>query len=195
MDKVPSSSPAEPLRASPSVRPPAREDRDKNGAPGKRKDVRYPVSATAEVIEGRSRTRLSARASDLSLSGCYLDAVNIFPVATAVALRLTSENRTFECEARVVYTLSGMGMGLAFTKISPAQAPKLRDWIAELSGEADATAPLEGGLEFESIEPRPPERQNSNGSQDVLTDLISLLQRKGVLNESEANTFRNRITR
>lgn len=177
-----------------SLAPPA-EARREGGVAEKRKNVRYPVSAAAEVVEARSRTRLSARASDISLSGCYLDAINIFPVGAAVALRLTAETRTFECEARVTYSLPGMGMGLAFTKISPSQAPLLRDWIAELAGQADDASPVDPEIAFESAAALPSESPSSNGRQDVLYELVSLLQRKGILSESEANTFRSKMTR
>ena len=177
-----------------SLAAPAEAPREGSGAE-KRKDTRYPVSAAAEVVELRSRTRLSARAADISLSGCYLDAINLFPAGSAVALRLTAETRTFECEARVTYSLPGMGMGLAFTKMSPSQATMLRDWIKELAGQAGDAAPVEPVIEFDSAVTRPATNQVSNGRQDVLYELVSLLQRKGILSESEANTFRSKITR
>jgi PilZ domain len=100
----------------------------------KRSDVRYPVSAEAVLIDHRSRTRLNGRAADLSLAGCYLDATQLLPVGVSVRLRLSTETRSFECEAQVVYALQGLGMVLVFVKISPDQAAELHNWIAELSG-------------------------------------------------------------
>ena len=177
-----------------SLASPAEAQREGGGAE-KRKAVRYPVSAAAEIVEARSRTRLSARASDISLSGCYLDAINLFPVGAAVALRLTNEARTFECEARVTYSLPGMGMGMVFTKISPSQAAVLRAWIAELAGQASDTSAVDPEIEFESEKPQPSDGQYSDGWRDVLYELVSLLQRKGILGETEANTLRSRIAR
>ena len=55
----------------------------------RRGGVRYTVSADAVVVDARSRTRLRGRASDLSLSGCYLDAISLFAVDTSVGLQLT----------------------------------------------------------------------------------------------------------
>jgi hypothetical protein len=185
MDKVPSNS----LAARPQAH--ARAE----GGWTERKDIRYPVSAAAEIIEARSRTRLSARAADISLGGCYLDAINLFPVGAVVALRLTAEARTFECEARVTYSLPGMGMGLTFTKVSSSQAAALRAWVAELSGQTSDSPTADPEIEFEPVTTRPEPDPSSNGQQDVLSELISLLKRKGILNESEANTLRSRITR
>lgn len=94
----------------------------------RRGGVRYTVSADAILIDASSQTRLRGRAADISLTGCYLDAINLFPVGTNVGLRLTAAAHSFACEARVTYSLPGMGMGLAFTKISPDEATNnLRD--------------------------------------------------------------------
>jgi hypothetical protein len=85
----------------------------------KRRNTRYAVCADATIVEVLSSTRLQGRAADLSLGGCYLDGINLFPVAASVRLRLTTETHTFECEARVTFSVPGMGMGLVFTKTSP----------------------------------------------------------------------------
>ena len=96
-------------------------------------------SALAEVIEPRPRTRLTCRATDLSLGGSYADTISPFAVGTAVLVRLSCEGRSFQTGARVTYALNGMGMGLAFTPEMPAeQAAALHSWIAELSGDFQA---------------------------------------------------------
>jgi hypothetical protein len=113
-----------------------------------------------------------------------------------VGLRLTCEGHSFACEARVAYSLPGMGMGLAFTKIPPDQATELRRWIAELSGDLDAAAPLlvpelsepQTDRETAEIEPSP-------GLQSVLAELVTVLRRKGLLDESEAASLRNKLAR
>lgn len=161
----------------------------------RRTETRYPVSAAAELIETASHTRLSARAADLSLSGCYLDAINLFPVGSTVRVRLTTEAHSFECEARVAYSLQGMGMGIVFTNMSPAQATALRDWIAELSGATVSAAPQAPAFDFNSTKRRSTERESYGRWQDVMSDLLSVLQRKGILTESEADGIRNKITR
>jgi hypothetical protein len=53
-----------------------------------------------------------------------------------VKLRITSEKRSFEAHADVVYSKTGMGMGLAFTTVEPEQLNILDRWLAELSGAA-----------------------------------------------------------
>ncbi len=50
----------------------------------KRNDPRVPLIAAAEVTEVATGTRLSARTSDLSRTGCYIDTLNPTPVKTVV---------------------------------------------------------------------------------------------------------------
>ena len=93
---------------------------------------RCPFVATAEVVEMSSKTRLSARISELGLGGCYVDAFNPFPQGTLVELRILRDQGVFEAKARVVYTQASFGMGLAFTEISKDHRLLLEDWLAEV---------------------------------------------------------------
>jgi hypothetical protein len=88
--------------------------------------------ASAEVIEPASDTRISARTSELGLGGCYIETLNPLPDATMVRVRILRDQGVFEAEAKVVYTHSSFGMGLAFTKMEPKQRALLEDWLAEL---------------------------------------------------------------
>jgi len=71
------------------------------------------ISVPAEVVEPRSEVRFSARASDLSFQGCYIDTLNPFPVGTTVLLHLSKAKDVFETQARVCSCQMGMGMGLS----------------------------------------------------------------------------------
>lgn len=87
----------------------------------RRASVRYPFTAAADVVDVQEAARLSARTSDLGRGGCFIDTVSTFPVGTIVSLRITSEGKSFEGRACVVYEAIGMGMGLAFTRVEPDQ--------------------------------------------------------------------------
>jgi hypothetical protein len=108
MDKARSNSLAAPLRADAVAEKTLERARGEGSGAEKRRDVRYPVSAAAEIVEARSRTRLSARAADISLSGCYLDAINLFPVGSAVG-----------CDSR---------MKLARSNARPASLTRFPEW-------------------------------------------------------------------
>ena len=47
-------------------------------------------------------------------------------------VRILRDQGVFEAEAKVVYSHSSFGMGLAFIKMEPKQRALLEDWLAEL---------------------------------------------------------------
>jgi hypothetical protein len=111
------------------TKPAAKED----SPPAKRRAVRRcPFVASAEVIELSSDTRLSVRTSELGLGGCYIETMNPFSEGALVHLRILRDQGVFETQAKVVYSQSTFGMGLAFTEMAPTQRAMLEDWLAEI---------------------------------------------------------------
>jgi hypothetical protein len=132
--------------------------------------------------------KLQARTSDLSGGGCYVDTTTPLAVDTTVKMRLTKDKRSFTVEARVVYSLPGMGMGLAFTSADPGQVAVLKRWIGELSGELvpEFSTP-------EPAEPIPTAKGSDNGPSSVLSALIFELMRQGVLSNEKGKTMIDQI--
>jgi hypothetical protein len=102
-----------------------------------RRSPRYPFFASAEIIDLQTKTKFTARTSELSRHGCYMDMMNPFPLGTSVAIRITCQERTLESPARVVYSQPNMGMGVAFEELPPGQEGTLDKWLAELEGKPD----------------------------------------------------------
>jgi hypothetical protein len=122
-----------------------REDRSKKKArgatltagesspPAKRRAVRRcSFVASAELTELSSGAQLSARTSELGIGGCYIETLNPFAEGTLVQVRVHRDQGVFEAKAKVVYSHSNSGMGLAFTEIVPKQRLVLEDWLAEI---------------------------------------------------------------
>src|SRR2546430_17578310 len=96
--------------------------RSKPLQPAKKRSVRRcPLVASAEGTEPRSGALLSARTSELGLGGCYIDALNPFPEGTLVGVRILRDQVVFETKAKVVDCDPRVGLGLAFTQITPDQ--------------------------------------------------------------------------
>jgi PilZ domain len=93
---------------------------------------RCPFVASVEVTELGSKTRLSARTSEMGAGGCYVDALNPFAIGTEVQLRVTRDQGSFEAKAKVVYCDPSFGMGLEFTEVAPEQRLVLENWLAEI---------------------------------------------------------------
>ena len=93
--------------------------------------ARYPLILAAEVSGQDGSAVVSARSSDVSRSGCYIDTLNPVPVATQVRLRLRRGDEVFETDARVMYVCPGLGMGVMFSKETPDHQLAILDrWLA-----------------------------------------------------------------
>jgi PilZ domain len=102
----------------------------------RRRNTRYAFIADVEVLEPNSGIAIPGRTADLSRGGCYVDTVNPFPADTVVKLRLTKWDRSFEAQAKVVYSVVGMGMGLMFVAVDREQRWTMEIWMAELGQSA-----------------------------------------------------------
>jgi hypothetical protein len=99
----------------------------------RRRAPRYPFIADAEVIETASDTKLSAKTSDLSIGGCFLDMLNPSPEGTEIQVRISHASTTFTARGRVVFVFPNMGMGVVFTRVEDNQLAALQKWLSELS--------------------------------------------------------------
>jgi hypothetical protein len=98
-----------------------------------RRVPRYPFYAAAEVIDTQSQTKMSARTSELSRHGCYIDMLNPFPLGMTVKIKIVYQEQTFEAKGRVVYSQRNMGMGIAFDTAKLTSAQILDKWITDLT--------------------------------------------------------------
>jgi hypothetical protein len=151
---------------------------------------RYGFTATAEVVDMHSRTRMNTRISDLSMEGCYVDTNAPFPVRTKVRIRVTASKKTFETQGVVVYSLPNMGMGIAFSEPEPAHAAILKSWIDELSGAVPA-----GFEPSESDAPTSAESAHKDAQLHVLQELITALMRKNTLTETEGKALLQHLSK
>lgn len=179
-----------------SAEPPPGADKPAESAE-RRKSPRFAVSASADMLELRTRTRISGRASDLGAGGCYIDTVTPFPVGTSVVLNLTSEHHNVHAMANVIYAHTGMGMGLAFAEMTPTQKANLSIWLGELGGETPkAEPPSEADTPFlqEATILEPIANAKRTGLLEALQELVSLLGNKRVLTEAEVELLRDKMT-
>ena len=95
----------------------------------RRRSPRFPLIASAEVHEENNGSRLSARVSDISAVGCYVDTINPLPGGTPVRVRIFNETQSFEAAAMVAYSVAHLGMGLSFGEVSPSSRNVLQEWL------------------------------------------------------------------
>lgn len=106
--------------------------------PDTRKAPRYPIAASAEAIEPLSGRRVLGAVSVISRSGCYFRTVDTQKPEAVLHLRIEWREFSFETWARVVHSIAGDGMGIAFIDTAPDQIAILLHWLQELD---KSTAP------------------------------------------------------
>lgn len=91
--------------------------------------TRYPLTASAEIIELLADMHINAQISDLSLAGCYLYTINPLPPGTPVRLRITHMDATFTALGTVTYSAANLGMGIKFSTMELDQQKVLQKWV------------------------------------------------------------------
>jgi hypothetical protein len=102
----------------------------------RRSQSRKPFIASALVFEPKSETRLRARTADLGPEGCFIDTLNPFAPGTMLKVRIDKGGASLETSAKVVYSLTSMGMGIVFHFVSPEQLWVVYEWLGEATGDA-----------------------------------------------------------
>ena len=141
----------------------------------RRAEPRAPLIAQAEVADIASGVKLSARVSDLSLSGCDLDALTPLPEGSDVHLRISFNDERLALRAKIRFSHPGLGMGVQFDSPTGEQMQILHNWLIAIGAKRPSRAAAP-----------PPRVPSERDPRKVLQDLISLLKQKGILNEGEA---------
>ena len=96
----------------------------------RRNAPRYPLILRAEVTELSSGTKLNARTSDLSRTGCYIDTRQPLSSGSVISIKLTQGSESIEVQGKVRYVSGGLGMGVLFDEQIPAKYTAiLESWL------------------------------------------------------------------
>jgi hypothetical protein len=86
--------------------------------------------ADAEIVELRSNAKLTARTSDVSLVGCFMNSDRSFPQGSKVRLSLVRQEKSFTSLGVIVRT-QPTGMAVSFSEIKKDQQNELHRWLAD----------------------------------------------------------------
>jgi len=98
----------------------------------RRKAPRYGLVAIAELTDAGDAKMLSAKVTEVSRTGCYVDSPKTFPVGTSLKVIISRDQRTFVAKADVIHVQEQMGMGIAFVDPPQDQLKILDSWLAGL---------------------------------------------------------------
>ncbi|HXX44795.1 MAG TPA: PilZ domain-containing protein [Candidatus Acidoferrales bacterium] len=80
----------------------------------------------AQVSTDNGAVQLPGTVTDISLGGCYVEMLAPLPIDTAVEIMLRPEGAALEMSGNVRSSQTGLGMGIAFTGMRPADFEKLQ---------------------------------------------------------------------
>ena len=98
-----------------------------------RRTPRYSLAVEIEMTDIHSEIQIRARTKMLSMSGCGVDTAELFPKGTSVRIKLYHHGAEVDALARIVYSSSDLGMGVAFTSVEREDERILEWWIAEFA--------------------------------------------------------------
>ena len=84
-----------------------------------------------EITDVHLGVQIRARTTMLSLLGCVVDTLEVFPMGLSVDVRLFHRGAEVRTLGRVLYARPDLGMGLAFTSLEPDDKRILDWWVAE----------------------------------------------------------------
>ncbi len=97
----------------------------------RRRTPRFPFIATAEILLKGTPAGISARLTELSLYGCYVEMPDPPPKGTPILLKAHSEGKYFESQGAVLYSHPNQGMGVGFQNVNPYYLTVLKHWLME----------------------------------------------------------------
>ena len=95
----------------------------------RRRAPRYHLVADAEIVSMSSKIRLTARTSDLSLVGCFMNTNYSLPQGTTIQITLKYEAATLTCAGIVARSEPSMGFGVSFGGLKSSQEALLGQWL------------------------------------------------------------------
>ncbi len=97
----------------------------------RRRGLRFPFSAEAEVSLEGSDQRMPARVTEIGTHGCFLQMGKPFDAGSAIFVKFFAEAKFFETKATVAYSQANLGMGVSFRDMKPYFVDVLRKWLLE----------------------------------------------------------------
>lgn len=87
-------------------------------------------TARAEIIPDNIGAVVTARVTEISLHGCYLDFIQLRQ-GSHVLLKIFARGDCVEAKANVVYSQEQLGTALGFTSVEAHSAEVLKKWVHE----------------------------------------------------------------
>lgn len=170
--------------------------------PDRREFPRYPCRIEAQVTIDDGSIRFPGTVTDVSLGGCYVEMLAPLPIDTIVGLVLKPGQSTMQVSGKVSSSQMGLGMGISFTQIKPADFEILHVLTTPEETSEAAVAPSDVQVTNQSPVQAPdrkitpatnspsnagaePDTADLPATAEAFRAVVKLLFRKGLLTRSE----------
>lgn len=96
-----------------------------------RRTPRYSLAVDVEITDEESEIQIRAKTKMLSPFGCGVETMKLLPKGTGVRIKLSHNGEEVRALARVIYSRSDLGMGIAFISVEPEDERILEWWIVK----------------------------------------------------------------
>jgi hypothetical protein len=103
----------------------------------RRKNTRYRCTGGVELRRTENAPPIFANLSDVSLEGCYVEAVSTLPAGAEVVFLMRVQGAQLRGRARVKTSHHAVGMGLEFLHLAPEDQQNLDFVVGTLAGAQD----------------------------------------------------------
>ncbi|MGB7283817.1 MAG: PilZ domain-containing protein [Candidatus Acidiferrum sp.] len=97
----------------------------------RRRTPRFPFAATVEITEKGAQAAVSARVTELSLFGCYVEMPTPLAKGAQATYKIYADGKYFEAQGTVLYSHASKGMGVGFQNVNPHYLNVLKRWLLE----------------------------------------------------------------
>jgi PilZ domain len=99
------------------------------GRPERRKYPRRTCRLEAQVCTVDCSENIAGKVTDISLGGCYVEMFSPLPLGCAIQVAIDLDGEELRATGTVQKSQMGLGMGVSFTGMSPADFERLRKFI------------------------------------------------------------------
>jgi hypothetical protein len=99
----------------------------------KRRARRYRCEGSAELRQAGGDVHTWATFKDISMHGCYVEMTGCYAVGTVIDLKLQANGFRIQAEGLVRVSYPGLGMGIAFQRMSEEDRKSLKELLLAIS--------------------------------------------------------------
>jgi len=108
----------------------------------RRRSPRYRCQGSAHLRDARTGVATWATFTDISLHGCYVEAMSTFREGAPLALTIEANGYRVESKGEVRIVYPNLGMGICFTTMSDPDRERLRELLRSLSRPSVIMSPV-----------------------------------------------------